>query len=88
MDQNKLKKVVQSALDISYGDITIKEFRALPTNKLDEVTGKWVHDSFALFMTLSRNNINEETSTKMSENGNVGSFLESLLGFECCVDFS
>jgi hypothetical protein len=86
MDENRLKKVIQSALDISYGNITIKEFRALPTNKLDEETGKWVPDSYTLFIDLSRNSIDEE-KCGVSNNGSVGSFLESLLGFECCVDF-
>lgn len=87
MDESRIKKIVQSALDISYGNITIKEFRALPTNKLDEDTGKWVPDSYTLFIDLGRNNIDEE-KWETSNNGSVGSFLESLLGFECCVDFS
>jgi hypothetical protein len=87
MDQDRLKKIVQSALDISYGNITIKEFRLLPTNKLDEETGKWVPDSYTLFIDLSRNNDDEE-KWGVSNNLSTGSFLESLLGFECCVDFS
>jgi hypothetical protein len=87
MEQVRLKKIVQSWLDTSYSGVTIKEFLILPTNKLDEETGKWVSDSFTLFINLSRSGVDEEKWIEMSNKRNVESLLESLLGFECCVDF-
>jgi hypothetical protein len=87
MDQVRLKKIVQSWLDTSYSGVTIKEFLILHTNKLDEETGKWVSDSFTLFINLSRSGVDEEKWIEMSNKRNVESLLESLLGFECCVDF-
>jgi hypothetical protein len=86
MDENRLKKVVQSALDISYSGVTIREFKMLETNKPDE-TGKWVHDSYALFMDLNRVSIDDEKYLEKSKERSVENFLESLLGFECSVNF-
>lgn len=87
MDESRLKKVVQSALDISYSGVTIREFRMLETNKLDDNTGKWVPDSYALFMDLNRVNVNREDYIEMSNERKVERLLESVLGFECSVNF-
>jgi len=76
MDQVRLKKIVQSWLDTSYSGVTIKEFLILPTNKLDEETGKWVSDSFTLFINLSRSGVDEEKWIEMSNKRNVESLLE------------
>lgn len=86
MDESRLKKVVQSALDISFSGVTIREFKMLETNKPDE-TGTWVHDSYALFMDLNRVNINREDYLEMCNERRVERFLESVLGFECSVNF-
>jgi hypothetical protein len=77
MDQNKLKKLCELALESR--EITIKEFLALPTNKYDEEVEEWVHDSYTLFMTLEDTNNNRKGTTNL---------LEGLFGFECVVNFS
>jgi hypothetical protein len=86
MDKNRLKKVVQSALDISYSGVTIKDFEVLETNKPDE-TGKWVHDSYALFVGLNRVSIDREDYLEMCNERRIENQLECLLGFECSVNF-
>ena len=53
MDKNRLKKVVQSALDISYDkSLLISEFRALQTHMYDNDKCDWVPDSYSLFLVL------------------------------------
>ncbi len=50
MDESRLKKVVQSALDISYDQsLVISEFRALQTQSYDNDKSEWVPDSYSLF---------------------------------------
>ena len=84
MDENRLKKIVQSALDVSFKGVMIKEFRALETSQMND-EGTWQPYSHTLFITLS-------VDTKINENylqlHEIITFLENLLGFECCVDFS
>ena len=84
MDENRLKKVVQSALDISFSGLTITEFKALETSQLTE-DFEWEPFSYTLFITLSRGKTLNENYI---QSGNIINFLESLIGFECCVDFS
>jgi hypothetical protein len=86
MDESRLKKMIQSALDISYSGVTIRDFKMLETNKPDE-TGKWVHDSYALFMDLNRVSVDREDYLEMSNERNVERFLESMFGFEFSVNF-
>jgi hypothetical protein len=82
MDKNKLKKVVQSALDISFDEsLQISEFRALPTHTYDNEKGEWVPDSYSLFLVVKKLKDRDDLR-------DVSTLLESLLGFECCVDFS
>ena len=93
MDQNRLKKICEMALD-SRG-VIISEFRVLPTQSFDHEKGDWVPDSYSLFLGVKR-----KTEPKLekvggdityreisSEFGDLESFLETLLGFECVVDF-
>ena len=81
MDENRLKKVVQSALDISYDkSLLISEFRALQTHRYDNNKCDWVPDSYSLFLVLKR-------IKDCDDNINVSSFIESVIGFECVVDF-
>ena len=54
MDENRLKKIVQKYVDSRFKGFTIRDFRVLPTSKLDD-NGKWVPDSYALFIGLNRN---------------------------------
>jgi hypothetical protein len=82
MDKNRLKKVVQSALDISFDEsLQISEFRALPTHTYDNEKGEWVPDSYSLFLVVKKLKDRDDLR-------DVSTLLESLLGFECCVDFS
>jgi hypothetical protein len=82
MDENRLKKVVQSALDVSYNkSLLISEFRVLQTHMYDVDKGDWVPDSYSLFLDLKR-------MKDCDDDRNVSSFIESVIGFECVVDFS
>jgi hypothetical protein len=80
MDQNRLRKICEIALDTSYSGVTISEFQALPTQKYDEISNEWIPDSYSLFIILKKSPVDHDFR-------NVEFFLESLLGFETCVDF-
>lgn len=80
MDQNRLKKIVQSALDVSFSDVSIVDFHVIPTHKWDENVTKWVPDSYSLFLGVKQ-------PLKLEYQRDIEYFLESLIGFECCVDF-
>ena len=80
MDENKLKKIIQSALDISFDSLTIVDFNVIPTNKWDENVTKWVPDSYSLFLGVKQ-------SLRLEYPRDIEFFVESLFGFECCVDF-
>jgi hypothetical protein len=84
MDQNRLKRICEKALDMSYKGLIISEFRSLPTQKFDQEKNEWVPDSQTLFIMLKKTPdfINDTSGYRTVEN-----FLESLLGFECCIDF-
>ena len=82
MDKDKLKKLCVSALDISYPSIVVSDFVVVPTFKYDETQMDWVPDSYSLFVQIRKG------SVILNRPGEVESFLETLLGFECCVDFS
>jgi hypothetical protein len=87
MDENRLKKVVQSALDNSFSGLTINEFRTLETNKMND-DGTWTPFSYTLFIMLRRGTSLNEGYSQTLQTHDVTHFLESLTGFECCVDFS
>ena len=83
MDENRLKKIVTKILDSRFKGFTIREFRVLPTQKLDE-KGKWVPDSYTLFIGLNRPaNFYLEKHAEWE----VSSFLENFLGIEIVSDF-
>ena len=71
-----------SALDISFPLLKVSDFVVIPTFKYDDSQNDWVPDSYSLFVQVNRNG---ETLDRPIE---VENFLESLLGFDCCVDFS
>jgi hypothetical protein len=78
----RIKQIVESSLDTSFGgDISIVDMMVLPTQKYDEGTKEWIPDSYSLFLQIQRG------SVILDRPREVESFLESLLGFECCVDF-
>jgi hypothetical protein len=82
MDESRLKKVVQSALDISYDQsLEISEFRALQTHSYDNIKGEWVPDSYSLFLVVKKLKDYDDLR-------NVSTLIESVIGFECVVDFS
>lgn len=80
MDENRLKKIIQSLLDLSYDEsVKIVEFTALPTQRYDNEKVKWVPDSHSLFLVVIK--------TKDCENYRCPSrLIESVIGFECVVD--
>lgn len=80
MDQNRLRRICEMALN-SRG-VIITEFRALPTQSFDPEKGDWVPHSYSLFLGLRK-----KESTELIRSGDLENFLESLLGFECVVDF-
>jgi hypothetical protein len=93
MDQNRLKKICEMALD-SRG-VIVTEFRALPTQMFDPEKGEWVPDSYSLFLGVKRKlepvleKVGGDATYRQvsSEFGDLERFLETLLGFECVVDF-
>ena len=78
----RIKRLVESSLDTSFGgDISIVDMMVLPTQKYDEGIKEWIPDSYSLFLQIQRGSVTLDIPRE------VESFLESLLGFECCVDF-
>ena len=79
---DRIKRLVESSLDTSFGgDIFIVDMMVLPTQKYDEGTKEWIPDSYSLFLQIQRGSVTLDLPRE------VESFLQSLLGFECCVDF-
>jgi hypothetical protein len=52
----------------------------LQTHMYDNNKCDWVPDSYSLFLVLKR-------IKDCDDNRNVSSFIESVIGFECVVDF-
>ena len=79
---NRIKRLVESSLDTSFGgEISIMDMVVLPTQKYDEEVSKWIPDSYSLFLQIRKG------SVVLDQPNQVEFLLESLLGFECCVDF-
>jgi hypothetical protein len=79
---DRIKRLVESSLDTSFGgEISIVSLQILPTQKYDEEVNKWIPDSYSLFLQIRKG------SVILDRPNQVESLLESLLGFECCVDF-
>jgi hypothetical protein len=85
MDQVRLKKIIQSVLDNSFSGAKMNELMVLPTNKWDENVTKWVPDSYSLFITLKRGETLNGNSYNIAD---IENLLQSLIGFDCCVDFA
>ena len=83
MDKGRVKKLCKIILETSYSGTTICDFDMTPTFKYDERLSKWVPDSFALFIQIKSPLERETYRTRI-----IQETLESLLGFECCVDFA
>ena len=90
---DRIKRLVESLLNTSFGgEITIVSLTVLPTQKYDEGTREWIPDSHSIFLNLkdkrnSGNNPDYYHFVSDHPSYKVSSMLESLLGFECCVDF-
>jgi hypothetical protein len=82
MNKNKLKKLCEMALETSYPSLKILDFEMVPTFKYDESQNEWIDDSFSIFIQVKMDN---ETLDQPKQ---VEGFLESLLGFDCCLDFA
>ena len=83
MDENRLKKIVTKILDTSFEGFTIRDFRVLPTQKLDK-SRNWVPDSHTLFIGLNRPSnfyLQKEGEWDLSRR------LEQVLGLEVVADF-
>ena len=83
MDESRLKKIVTKILDTRFKGFTIREFRVLPTQKMDE-DGNWVPWSHTLFIGLNR-----PANFYLQKQGewDVSQRLEQVLGFEVIADF-
>ena len=78
----RIKQIVESSLNTSFGgEISIVDLVVLPTQQYSEESKDWVPNSYSLFVQIRKG------SVILNQPGEVESFLESLLGFECCVDF-
>ena len=78
----RIKQIVESSLNTSFGgEISIVDLVVLPTQQYSEESKDWVPNSYSLFVQIRKG------SVILNQPGEVDSFLESLLGFECCVDF-
>jgi hypothetical protein len=81
--KDRLRRIYQEALDLSFSGFSITEYTELPTYKVDE-TGRWVSDSKAVFITCRYN----ENFSGFGINYNyrdISNHLENLFGFECNV---
>jgi hypothetical protein len=83
MDESRLKKIVSKILDTSFEGFTIREFRVLPTQKMDE-DGNWVPWSHTLFIGLNR-----PADFYLEKRGEweLCDFLEGAIGIEVVADF-
>ena len=78
----RIKQIVESSLNTSFGgEISIVDLVVLPTQQYSEESKEWVPNSYSLFVQIRKG------SVILNRPGEMESFLESLLGFECCVDF-
>jgi hypothetical protein len=89
----RIKRLVESSLDTSFGgEIHIVSMIVLPTQKYNEGTKEWVPDSHSVFLNLKDKRNSDNTPDYyhfVSDHPSykVSTLLESLLGFECVVDF-
>jgi hypothetical protein len=83
MDKNRVKKMCESLLNVSYSGTKIIDFEIVPTNKYDIELDKWVPNSHTLFIQLSRPNLTE----KFLSSKEIELTIEGVFGFECCAVF-
>ena len=82
MVESRIKEICLSAMESRFPDFKVKDFEIRKTFKYENETQDWVEDSYAIFIQVDRNEDGEQPY-----NWDVETFLTSLFGFECCVDF-
>ena len=80
--KDRLRRIYQEALNMSFSGCTIIEYNEVPTYKVDE-TGKWVSDSKAIFITCKNDGSYSEPARYYGDK--ISYHLENLFGFECSV---
>ena len=80
MDQNRLKKICEMALETR--GVGITEFRTFSTSNYDDEKGDWVINSYSLFL-----GVRKKETTELQSRKDLEQFLESLFGFVCVVEF-
>ena len=87
---DRIKRLVESSLDTSFGgDVIIRDIVILPTQKYNEKTPVWDPDSYAIFLSIEDKRTDQPDYyhfTSENPRYKIAGFLESLLGFEVCVD--
>lgn len=88
----KIKRLVKSSLDTSFGGgIIINEIQVIPTQKFDDVSNKWIPDSYAIFLTIKDNRSDKPDfyhELRDDPCNQVTNIIESVLGFDVCVDIA
>lgn len=82
MVEDNLKKICVKALKKSFPNLEVVDMVILQTYRHDELKDDWFKDSHTFFIQLKKNEIGVDTVM------DVTNFLQSLFGFECCVDFT
>lgn len=85
MVPSRIKKICLVAMKKRFPNYEVKDFEIRKTFKYDNEKKDWVDDSYSLFIQLGIN----KTSVVYEDYRlyEVESYLTSLFGFECCVDF-
>jgi len=82
--KDRLRKLYQEALDLSFSGFSITEYAEVPTYKVDKI-GKWVSDSKAVFITCKY--VGNYSEFAIGYNYlYISNHLENLIGFECNVE--
>ena len=87
----RIKRLVESSLDTSFGkELSIKELIIFPTQKFDENSNEWVSDSHTVFLTIEDNRLDKNPPDRRYTifDSELGDLLESLLGYEFCIQIS
>lgn len=83
MEQSKLikiEKIVKTYLNEYYSGLKLEHLKILPKKSYNDITNKWEPDSCSVFMSIKR-------EKDLSDYKNIEYILESMFGFEFCVDF-
>lgn len=91
MDENKLKEIFKKGLRSLYKNLHIIEFKAVQTNKFNSDSKKWEPNSYTIFLVLKTDtpNYNDPKYNYIKDSmyhRDVETYLEDLIGFECCID--